>query len=493
MSPQNKKAHPVVENQAGFAGKKLDSHYRAHFIGICGAGMSAVAKLLIDYGWQVSGSDDNFYPPVSEYIKRHNINFKKGYSPGNIPKDVDLIVVGKHSGLTKEENEEVKSAFSLGVPVKSFPEILGELSAGKDNIVVAGSYGKSTCATLIAWCLEYAGKDSSYFIGAIPNTPVESSKKGNGNLFVLEGDEYPSSNWDSSSKFLHYHPNHLLLTSLAHDHLNVFKTSDDYKAPFIELLSLIPKNGLVVACADGEGVKGTISKCGLERQTVFYGTNNDASWNISNVKLGETSSFDILREGKKVINIRTSLLGYHNFENILGAAALLLSLKAVTPEQFASAIADFKALNRRLDRKSYKTAVPFYEGFGSSYAKTRAAIEAVKAHFPDKKLVVLFEPHAFSWRIRDALKWYDSVFEGAWRTFIYKLPNRDKPELILDDIVERVSKAGYRAIGLNNIEDGIKLLEESVDGNAVLLALSSGGFDGFIDLTIKWLEDKFPL
>lgn len=452
--------------------------------------MSAVAKLLVDYGWQVSGSDDNFYPPVSEYIKKHNITFKKGYDSKNIPADAEFVVVGKHALLRPEENREVRAAFSLGVPVRSFPEVLGELSRGKENIVVAGSYGKSTCAALISWCLEHAGKSPSYFIGAIPNTPADSAKKGSGSTFVLEGDEYPSSNWDTSSKFLHYNPRHLLLTSLAHDHLNVFKTHDEYQAPFFRLISLLPKDGLIAACADGEGVKEALSKCGLEKQTVFYSTKNDANWNISNVNLGGTSSFDVLHDSKKIVNIRTSLLGYHNFENILGAAALLLSLEMVTPGQFASAIADFKALNRRLDKKSYKTVVPFYEGFGSSYAKTRAAIEAVKAHFPDKKLVVVFEPHAFSWRIRDTLGWYDDVFEGAWRTFIYKPPSGG--EITLEDIVNRVKGAGYYAEGFDEVKEGVGLLQRDANRDSVVLVLSSGGFDGFIDLAVKWLEQKFP-
>ncbi|MBI2635036.1 MAG: hypothetical protein HYW79_00615 [Parcubacteria group bacterium] len=462
---------------------------KAHFIGICGAGMSAVAKLLIDYGWQVSGSDDNFYPPVSEYIKRHNINFKKGYSPSNIPKDTSLIIIGRHSGLTKEENKEVEAAFSSGVSVKSFPEVLGELNIGKENVVAVGSYGKSTCAALVAWCLEYAGKDPSYFIGAIPNTPDESSKKGDGNIFVLEGDEYPTSNWDDSSKFLHYHPKHVLLTSLAHDHVNVFKTHNDYKAPFIELLSSIPPGGLIVACADGEGVKETISKCGLEEQTNFYSTKSNADWHIENIKLGEITCFDIFKGESFIVNVKTNLLGLHNVENILGAGVLLLSLNLVVPSEFSEAIASFKAINRRLDKKSDKTSVPFYEGFGSSLPKAKSAIEAVRAHFPGKKLIILFEPHSLSWRSREAIDWYDRVFDGAYQIFIYKPPNDSG--LTLKEIVNRVSEAGHSVRGFDSIQKGIVLMENNVDKDSVVLAMSSGGFDGFVGLVTKWLEENY--
>lgn len=466
---------------------------KAHFIGICGAGMSAVAKLLIDCGWQVSGSDGNFYPPVSDYIKRHKINFKKGYSSGNIPAETDLIVIGKHADLTPEKNKEVHAAFSLNVPVRSFPEVLKDLSKGKKNIVVAGSYGKSTCTALIAWCLEYAGKDPSYFIGAIPNTPAESSKKGGGDIFVLEGDEYPSSNWDSSSKFLHYHPSHLLLTSLSHDHFDVFKTHQEYLDPFIKLLSLVPKYGLIAACADGDAVIETISKLKPKARTIFYSIKSKAPWRIENLKLGGISSFDIYNNNRLVVSVKTNLLGLHNVENILGVGALLLSLKLVKPSQFARAVFSFRAITRRLDKKSDKTSIPVYEGFGSSYQKAKASIEAIRTHFPDKELVVLFEPRSFSWRSREALSWYDDVFSGSSCALIFKPPNVSGNQLNLENIISRVSKTGLSVEGFKSVREGIKLMKAKINDKSTVLILSSGGFDGFINLVTKWLECKFPL
>ena len=471
----------------------ITQNKKAHFIGVCGAGMSAVAKLLVDYGWQVSGSDDNFYPPVSEYIKKYKIKFIKGYKAKNIPVAADLVVVGKHVRLDEKENAETRAALKSGILVKSYPEVLSELCGKTQNIVIAGSYGKSTCAALIAWCLEHAGKNPSYFIGAIPSTPTESSKKGSGDMFVLEGDEYPSSNWDNSSKFMHYRPGHLLLTSLARDHFNIFKTPEDYKTPFVKLLSLIPKDGLIAACADGEGIKETISKLGLDTQTIFYSTKDNAHWHVANMRLSEISSFDILRGSDFVVNVKTSLLGLHNIENILGAGALLLSSKVITPNEFSEAISLFKAINRRLDKKSDRTLVPIYEGFGSSYLKAKSAIRAVKSHFPDKKLIILFEPHSLSWRSRDALGWYDNVFDGASCVLMYKPPVNNDGGLVLEDIVNRIKKAGYPVEGFDSAQKGLALIEKKIDKNSVVLALSSGGFDGFIDLTVKWLEAKFPL
>lgn len=466
---------------------------KAHFIGICGAGMSATAKLLRDFGWSVSGSDDGFYPPVSTYLTKCDIPTVEGYREQNIPVDADLIIIGKHAGLTPEKNAEVRRAFESGISIKSFPEVLGKLTKEYKNIIVAGSYGKSTCAVIVAWALESAGKNPGYFIGAIPTTPSESSKKGNGKIFVLEGDEYPSSNWDTKSKFLYYHPAHLLLTSLAHDHLDIYKTPEDYQTPFKKLISLLPSHGIIVACSDGEGLQKTLNGA-IQNTIVWYSIKGNSDWQIKNLVLGEQTSFDITNQDKTIVSIRTSLLGMHNIENILGAGALLFSLNLVTPNQFKEAIKTFKALNRRLDKKSEMISIPIYEGFGSSYAKACSAIEAIRLHFPDKPLTVIFEPYTFSWQNRNVIHWYDTVFKDVQNVLIYKPPGqnrKDSVQLKLEEIVDRVRKTGIDINGFETSEDGLTILKKYVKNNSVILILSSGKVGGFIDIAVDWLEKKF--
>ena len=209
---------------------------KAHFIGIAGKGMSATALLLKQMGVAISGSDEGFYPPVSDYLKSANIPFAQGYRAANIPDDADVIIIGKNAKLRPETNDEVRAAFASGKLIRSFADIVHELTAHSDNIVVAGSYGKSTCTALLAWCLKSAGKDPSYFIGEVTNGFESYAQRGQGSVFVLEGDEYPSSNWDNTSKFLHYNARSVLLTSATHDHINVFPTHADYLRPFRALL-----------------------------------------------------------------------------------------------------------------------------------------------------------------------------------------------------------------------------------------------------------------
>ena len=404
-----------------------------------------------------------------------------------------MIIIGKHAELTPELNEEVCAAFDSKVPIKSFAEVLGEVTEGKDNIVVVGSYGKSTCAALLAWCLEYAGKHPGYVIGAIPTTPATSSAAGQGTLFVIEGDEYPSANWDASSKFLHYHPSQLLITSLAHDHINVFKTVFDYRTPFKKLLSLLPAGGLLVACGDGDGIRTALDE--LDRPTILYSAeDSNCSWYAKNISYGETTTFDIAYKGTITAHVTTELLGRHNIENIVGAAALLLTGEYITAQELTDAIRKFKAPQRRLNKISDKTRIPMYEGFGSSRDKAVSAISAMRLHYPSRNLIVLFEPHTFSWRTHEALFWYDTVFSGSDRVLIYKPPSHGAQEdqLSLEEIVSRVEKQNISVSGLESPTAGRTLFEEAITENSVVLILSSGGFDGMIEDVKKFIEQTYP-
>ncbi len=456
--------------------------------------MSAVANLLKSKGWRISGSDEGFYPPVSTYLTELGIPCAPLYSENNIPKDADMIVIGKHAKLIPEDNKEVKVAFESGIPVKSFPEVLGELTKDTENIIIAGNYAKSTCAALAAWCLERALKNPSYFIGAVPKTPGTSSRLGKGRHFVLEGDEYPASNWDPSSKFLYYNPKYVLLTSLSHDHINVFKTLESYIEPFSRLVKLIPAGGKLIACVDGENVREFIDK--NFPGAITYGLKNSADWTAQNIQYGAQTSFDLVHNGKKIISLKTSLLGKHNIENIIGVSALLLSEGAVTPEELANGVETFQTLARRLDLKSEKTALKIYEGFGSSFVKARSAIEAIKLHYPDKRLIVIFEPHTFSWRNSDYIYQYDNVFNGADKVFIYKPPLQGAAthnQLALGDIIDRVKKSGTDVTGFEDTKEGLKLIQNEWKADDAVLILTSGDLDGLVELIPKSAEKQFPV
>ncbi|HEY4502285.1 MAG TPA: Mur ligase family protein [Candidatus Paceibacterota bacterium] len=467
---------------------------KAHFIGIAGKGMSAVALLLKQHGWEISGSDTGFYPPVSTYLEENNIPFAKEYKKENIPEDADLVVIGKNAKLIPEENEEVKAAFKSGKSVRSFPEVIAGLVAETHNIVVAGSFGKSTSTALLAWCLKSAGKDPSYFIGEIVRGFDAHAHSGEGNLFVLEGDEYPSANWDSTSKFLYYNPHDVLLTSAEHDHINVFKTHEAYLEPFKQLLSLIPKDGLLVASADDESARA-LAHTHTGKKVLYGITNKEALWSATDIVLSEKTHFTLTKSGEPVMAVETSLLGKHNVENIVGVSALLLEKQLVTPEELVKGIKTFEGVTRRLILLSPNSSVRVYEGYGSSYSKARAAIKAVKDHFPHQRLVMVFEPHTFSWRNRDTLSWYDTVFEGGQKILIYEPATQGATthnQLSQEEIIKRVCGAGFDAVPIHSKEDGVRMLNTTLEPQDILLLLTSGDLGGLIEVIPELVTKKFP-
>jgi len=465
---------------------------KAHFIGIAGKGMSATALLLRQMGVRITGSDEGFYPPVSDYLKNENIPFAEGYRKENIPDDADVIVIGKNAKLLPESNEEVRAAVESGKPVRSFADLLHDMTADSETIVAAGSYGKSTCTALLAWCLRSAGKDPSYFIGEITNGLETHAHRGQGSTFVLEGDEYPASNWDNRSKFLLYNAKNVLLTSATHDHINVFPTHADYLAPFQTLLGSLPADGLLVVSSEphARALAGNLSSA-----VVFYGLEDNAHWHAANIERGAETGFDLMRGGEKIVRLSTRMLGDHNIENIVGVGAMLLERRLLTPEELRAGISTFQGVKRRMELLSPLSRVPVYEGFGSSYEKARSAIAATRLHFPDRRLIVVFEPHTFTWRNRAAIEAYDDVFAGASKIFIFEPASQgaaSHAQLTQDEIVARTRAANYDAEAINDPDEALRRLGDVLKPNDVVLLLTSGELGGLIRKIPQLVEAKFP-
>jgi len=469
------------------------NYSKAHFIGIAGKGMSATALLLRQMGVRITGSDEGFYPPVSDYLKNENIPFAAGYRKENIPDDADVVVIGKNARLVPESNEEVRAAMESGKPVRSFADLLHDMTAGSETLVVAGSYGKSTCTALLSWCLKSAGKDPSYFIGEITNGLERHAHRGHGATFVLEGDEYPASNWDDRSKFLLYNARNVLLTSATHDHINVFPTHAEYLAPFKILLGSLPADGLLVVNSSEPHARALAEN--LSSRIVFYALDDRKHWHAANIERGADTGFDLMRGSEKIIRLTTRMLGDHNIDNIVGVSAMLLEKKLLTPEELSTGIKTFLGVKRRMELLSPASKVPVYEGFGSSYEKARSAIIATKLHFPDRRLIIVFEPHTFTWRNRAAIAAYDDVFAGASKVFIFEPAAQGAAthaQLTQDEIVARTRAADFDAEAINDPNEALQRLGGILNQDDVVLLLTSGELGGLIRTIPKLVETKFP-
>jgi UDP-N-acetylmuramate: L-alanyl-gamma-D-glutamyl-meso-diaminopimelate ligase len=453
---------------------------RIHFTGIAGAGMSAAALMMRDAGHHVSGSDEDVFPPMSTYVEQLGFPFHRRFAAENLAADLDLLVQGASAKLGGETNPEVAEARRRGVRITTFPEMLGEATASRRNIVVAGSFGKSTCAALLAHVLRRGGRDPGWMVGAISPSLPETGRWGGAPEVVLEGDEYIVGGGDNRSKFVLYHPAHLLLTSLVHDHVNVFPTFADYEAPFRELLRLADPGGVAVL-REHPAIRAVEGETRARR--VWYDTAPCDGWYSGEVAFGDVSRFVLHGPGGRRLQLSTSLLGAHNIENVVGVSALALELGLVDEGALAEAVADFQGIRRRLDRLTRASRVPVVEGFGSSYEKARSAIDAMQLHFPDRRLIVVFEPHTFSWRSRDALSWYDTVFDGVDRVLMAPPPGHgagSHNQSTHEEIVARAASAGVAVAPVESADQAVAALS-TLSGDEAVLLLSSGPLLGLPD------------
>jgi UDP-N-acetylmuramate: L-alanyl-gamma-D-glutamyl-meso-diaminopimelate ligase len=463
---------------------------KIYFLGIAGAGMSALASILASEGHEVIGSDDAAFPPVTTYLDALNIPYHVGFDAALVPPDLDAAVVGASAKLDLAHNPELAALIARDVPRFSFPEYLGRHIAGRDTVVVAGSFGKSTMTALLATILIEAGGDPGYFIGAVPLDLPLTGKAGTDPVFVVEGDEYIVGGEDRRSKFLLYDPKTLLITSLIHDHVNVFPTMADYEAPFAQLIAGLPAGAPLVCAHPFEA----LHRLTAGRRVVWYGREPCPGYHAASLGLGEISRFDLVTPAGARIPLETPLLGLHNIENIVGAAALLLERGDVDAAALQRGVRRFRGVARRLDRKTLASAVPAFEGFGSSYEKARSAIEAILLHFPARACVVVFEPHAFSWRDPAAIAWYDEVFAGVARVLLLPPPSHQgagRPPLTQGEIAARIAAAGVQVTAMPDGGAVIAALEGGLAGDEVILLLSSGPLDGLPATLPPWLDARF--
>ena len=445
-----------------------------HILGICGTAMAAIAKLAKDSGWRVTGSDAGVYPPMSDYLAELGIAIAP-FDVANIDPDPDLIVIGN---ALSRGNAEVEAVLSRGLPYTSGAQFVGDhVLPERHAVVVAGTHGKTSTASLLAYVLHEAGKQPGFLIGGIPEDFGGGARLGEGEHFVLEGDEYDTAFFDKRSKFLHYHARTLILNNLEYDHADIFPDIMAIKKQFHYLLRTVPANGQVVVNAD-DGTLADVLAWGCWTPVVSFGERGgaEAGWQWEALA-DDGSKFRLWQGGQPVLEISWKMVGKHHIANACAVAAAATSL-GIDLRTIQHAFESFSGIRRRMTLVGEVEGIKIFDDFAHHPTAIKGMVEAVKASMHGKgRLWVVVEPRSNTMRTRIHQERLPKCFGDA--DFVVFAPPSQrglKPEDVLD--VQAVCDAiGVHAQVLPDAESIVRHVANLAMTGDHILILSNGGFD----------------
>jgi len=457
---------------------------KVHLVAACGVGMASLAGMLKEKGFRVTGSDANVYPPMSTQLEKLGILLSSPYAAGNVPSDADLVIVGN---AVSKDNPECLEAARRGISMLSMPQALAEFfMAGKESIVVAGTHGKTTTTSLLAWSLYDLGDDPSFLVGGVPRNFPVSYRLGAGPRFVIEGDEYDTAYFDKGPKFLHYLPKIVLLTSIEFDHADIYRDLPHLVESFRKLVHLIPREGLLVACADYADVVAAATEAACP--VVFYTVNPKAipdsagdAWRVRSI--GEKDGFTHFRlEGSRSSHgFAIRLPGLHNAANCAAAALVLMHL-GYGPDRTAEALARFTGVRRRQEELGEFGGVLVVDDFAHHPTAVRGTIQAVRARYPGRRITAVFEPRSntsrrkiFQGEFAKALAEADiAIVAGVFGAD--KIPPGER--LDPEEVVKAVRAAGREAQHIQDADRIVEYIAQASRPGDLVLIMSNGGFGG---------------
>jgi UDP-N-acetylmuramate: L-alanyl-gamma-D-glutamyl-meso-diaminopimelate ligase len=462
-----------------------------HLVGICGTGMASLAGLLSGLGFKVTGSDRSFYPPMSTFLNALNIPLFNGYQAENLDAGPDLVVVG--NVVTRDNPEAVELARRC-IPYLSFPQALAHFLLEKTKrIVICGTHGKTTTASLAAWLLTTAGFDPVCMIGGIPLNFDSGCRLGAGAYSVVEGDEYDTAFFDKGPKFLHYRPDIAVLTSVEFDHADIYQNMDHLRESFRKLIKIMPPGGLLIANGDDPEVRRLASTAPC--RVVTYGFSEPCSVTASGIsnRNGRTG-FVAIKDGQTIKELFTPLYGMHNLSNLLAVTALSDAL-GISAETLALAFSTFRGVKRRQEMVGEPAGITVLDDFAHHPTAVGATIRAVEKKFEGRRLVAVFEPRSNSSRTKIFQEAYSKAFNDADLVFIPDPQNLEKipPEERFSSVrlVQDLNAAGIEAVHSKNTGELLEMLSRSAKPGDVILLMSNGAFDDLPRRLVNTIENRF--
>ncbi len=467
---------------------------RVHLSGIAGAAMAPLAGMFAESGYQVTGSDAGVYPPASTLLESLGIKWFEGFREENLQPHPDLVVI---ANALPRGNPEIEYVLDQKIPYMSMAQAIEEFFLpGRDSLVVSGTHGKTTTTSLLAWILHVAGRKPNFLIGGLAENFGKSYGLGGGEEFAIEGDEYDTAFFDKGPKFLHYHPDELIITSLEFDHADIYADLEAIELQFRRLVNLVPRNGRIIAWGDATPMAAAVHRvvqkafCPVET----YGLDGTTDWVAGDIAMVDgATEFRIVRKGAEMARVRMPLPGRHNVLNATAAAALALG-RGVARASVEEALATFAGVRRRLQIKGEANGVLIVDDFAHHPTAIRATIEAARERWPGRRLWTAFEPRSNTMRrntfeapLADALSLADGVVFGAVSRA--KLLS-DAERLSPSRVAERIAAAGKKAVALDSADAIADYLAGVARDGDVVLVMSNGSFDGLCEKLISRLSGE---
>ena len=460
--------------------------------------MGGIALLAREAGHTVSGSDANVYPPMSTQLEAQGISLMEGYDPSHLDPAPDMVVVGN---VMSRGNPAIEYILDRGLPYTSGPQWLSEhVLQGRWVLAVAGTHGKTSTSSLLAWIMEYAGLKPGFLIGGVPENFGVSARLGDEPFFVVEADEYDTAFFDKRSKFVHYHPRTLVMNNLEFDHADIFDDLDAIKRQFHHLVRTVPGQGLIVANNRDQNLDDVLSMgcwtpvesfssssenvSGSPTSRESSTSNKPPTWQIKNAS-ADGSEFEIVCNGKQEGKVQWSLLGRHNIENAVAAIAAARHV-GVPVEQSIQALTEYKNVKRRLELRADTGGIRLYDDFAHHPTAIATTLAGLRGRVNKERIIVLLEPRSNTMRMGVHSDTLASSLSEADAVLLYQ------PEDIDWDLKKVTQAMNGKARVFSAIDKMVDTVKQEVKEGDHILVMSNGAFGGIHEKLIKVLEERQP-
>jgi len=454
-----------------------------HILGIAGTFMGGIAAIAQAAGHRVTGSDLNVYPPMSDQLRALGIDFVEGYAAAQLDARPDVVIVG--NALSRGV-PVIEALLDRDLPYTSGPQWLAEhVLAGRHVLAVAGTHGKTTTSSMLAWILEHAGQAPGFLIGGVPGNFDSSARLGSGRPFVIEADEYDTAFFDKRAKFVHYRPRTAILNNLEFDHADIYPDVAAIRRQFHQLVRTVPASGRLVVNHDDAELAATLAEGCWTPRVSFSVSASGADYGARGAQASGYCRFTVVHGGREVAEVSWSQFGRHNVANALAAIAAAQHL-GVDAGAAARALGEFRGVKRRMEVRGVARGITVYDDFAHHPTAIETTLEGLRRRKPGARLIAVLEPRSNTMKLGVHREELAQALKGADRCYVFRPPQLGW------DLTATLAPLGERVRIATSIEELVSVLVAELAAGDEVLIMSNGGFGGLHEKLLTALRTGAP-